>query len=133
MATVCVHLARAVALSHRAACCEQPPPIPKEPPTSPHLTSISTPQITDPTAQVKPDGVERGLSGRIISRFEDRGLALEAAKFVKADPALLKEHYGHIAHKPFFPALEYVQLDGAGGRGWGIWPLRGGGYQMPSP
>mmetsp|Transcript_88261 Transcript_88261/g.252381 ORF Transcript_88261/g.252381 Transcript_88261/m.252381 type:complete len:245 (+) Transcript_88261:74-808(+) len=54
---------------------------------------------------VKPDGVERGLTGRIISRFEDRGLALEAAKFVKADPALLKEHYCHIADKPFFPAL----------------------------
>ena len=40
-----------------------------------------------------------------MSRFEDRGLALEAAKFVKADPDLLREHYGHIATKPFFPAL----------------------------
>jgi len=65
---------------------------------------------------VKPDGVERGLTGRIISRFEDRGLALEAAKFVKADPALLKEHYCHIADKPFFPALlEYVRFVVGGG------------------
>jgi|SRR3989338_930659 len=42
---------------------------------------------------VKPDGVSRGLVGKIISRFERVGLKIVAAKFVKADQALAEKHY----------------------------------------
>ena len=56
-------------------------------------------------SQVKPDGVERGLVGRIMCRFEDKGLSLVAAKFCHAEEATLEQHYGHLASKPFFPSL----------------------------
>src|SRR3989344_1577239 len=42
---------------------------------------------------VKPDGVSRGLVGKIISRCERVGLKIVAAKFVKADQALAEKHY----------------------------------------
>ena len=52
---------------------------------------------------VKPDGVVRGLAGRILRRFEDKGLRLVRSKLTLADPDILKEHYAHIVDKPFFP------------------------------
>jgi len=54
---------------------------------------------------VKPDGVQRGLIGEIVSRFEDRGLKLVAGKFMQIDQALAEEHYGEHADKPFFDGL----------------------------
>lgn len=54
---------------------------------------------------VKPDGVERGLVGRIITRFEDKGLSLVASRLCFADEEMLKEHYSHLSSKPFFPGL----------------------------
>ena len=58
---------------------------------------------------VKPDGVVRGLAGRILTRFEDKGLRLVQAKFAKAEPAILDEHYAHIVSKPFYPEVfEYM-------------------------
>ncbi|KAJ1921341.1 nucleoside diphosphate kinase Ndk1 [Mycoemilia scoparia] len=54
---------------------------------------------------VKPDGVERGLVGEIIKRFESRGFKLAALKFVQADKELLSKHYADLATKPFFPGL----------------------------
>jgi len=58
---------------------------------------------------VKPDGVVRGLCGRILSRFEEKGLTLVGTKFTKAAPATLNEHYAHIADKPFYPdVFEYM-------------------------
>ncbi|KAI9016083.1 nucleoside diphosphate kinase [Hyaloraphidium curvatum] len=54
---------------------------------------------------VKPDGVERGLVGEIVKRFEQRGYKLLAIKMVKANEDLLKEHYGDLSSKPFFPKL----------------------------
>merc|ERR1712026_647725 len=61
---------------------------------------------------VKPDGVERGLVAKIIKRFEQRGYKLVAMKFMKADEALLKQHYGDLAGKPFFSGL--VKFIGSG-------------------
>lgn len=59
---------------------------------------------------VKPDGVERGLSGKIISRFEDKGLNLIAMRMRWADEGRLRDHYHHIQYKSFFPRhLEYMQ------------------------
>ncbi|MBI2043038.1 nucleoside-diphosphate kinase, partial [Candidatus Pacearchaeota archaeon] len=42
---------------------------------------------------IKPDGVKRGISGKIISRFEDAGLKIIALKMIYADKELAKNHY----------------------------------------
>lgn len=54
---------------------------------------------------IKPDGVQRGLIGEIISRFENRGLRLVAAKFMFVDLELAKKHYAVHEGKPFYDAL----------------------------
>jgi len=54
---------------------------------------------------VKPDGVQRGLIGEVITRLENRGLRLVAAKFLLVNPELANEHYGVHAGKPFFDGL----------------------------
>jgi nucleoside-diphosphate kinase len=54
---------------------------------------------------VKPDGVQRGLIGEIVSRFEDRGLKLVAGKFMQIDDELAREHYAEHVDKPFFDDL----------------------------
>ena len=55
---------------------------------------------------LKPDCVQRGLCGAVLSRFEQRGFAIAGMKMILLSPALLKEHYAHIADKPFFPGIE---------------------------
>ena len=52
---------------------------------------------------IKPDAIQRGLIGRIISRFEDKGLKLVGMKFMNLSDQLLNEHYSHLLGKPFFP------------------------------
>jgi nucleoside-diphosphate kinase len=54
---------------------------------------------------VKPDGVQRQLVGRVLSRFEDRGLKLVGLKLVQVDRALAEEHYAVHREKPFFAGL----------------------------
>jgi len=54
---------------------------------------------------IKPDGVQRGIVGEIISRFETKGYKLVAIKFVYPTEAFAKEHYADLAQKPFFPSL----------------------------
>ncbi|KAI0807254.1 nucleoside diphosphate kinase [Fomes fomentarius] len=54
---------------------------------------------------VKPDGVQRGLVGTIISRFEQRGFKIAALKLVHATPEHLEKHYADLKGKPFFPGL----------------------------
>ncbi|WP_055107769.1 nucleoside-diphosphate kinase [Paenibacillus ihumii] len=54
---------------------------------------------------VKPDGVQRGLVGRIVSRFEDKGLKLIAGKFVQVTEEQAKRHYAEHEGKPFFESL----------------------------
>ncbi|MFW5957113.1 MAG: nucleoside-diphosphate kinase [Natronomonas sp.] len=54
---------------------------------------------------VKPDGVQRGLIGEIVSRFEARGLKLVGSKFMVIDDDLARDHYGEHADKPFFDDL----------------------------
>lgn len=55
---------------------------------------------------VKPDGVQRGLVGEIISRFERRGFKLVAARFECLPEARVMEHYAEHVQKPFFPGLK---------------------------
>ena len=54
---------------------------------------------------VKPDGVQRGLVGEIISRIEKRGLKIVALRMNVISEATAKEHYGEHAARPFFPSL----------------------------
>ena len=54
---------------------------------------------------VKPDGVQRGLIGDIISRLERRGLLLVAAKFVSVSQELAETHYAIHKGKPFYAGL----------------------------
>jgi nucleoside-diphosphate kinase len=49
---------------------------------------------------IKPDGVQRGLVGRIIARFEDRGLKLTGLKMLTAGQDLLMEHYAELKVRP---------------------------------
>ncbi len=54
---------------------------------------------------VKPDGVQRGLIGEVISRLERRGLRLIAAKFVSVSRELAETHYAVHKGKDFYPGL----------------------------
>jgi len=54
---------------------------------------------------VKPDGVQRGLTGEIIGRLERRGLKLAAMKLMQVDDALAHRHYGEHVDRPFFAGL----------------------------
>ncbi len=54
---------------------------------------------------VKPDGVQRGLIGEIISRLERRGLRLVAAKFMQVSQELAETHYAIHKGKPFYEGL----------------------------
>ncbi|MGD2027509.1 MAG: nucleoside-diphosphate kinase [Anaerolineales bacterium] len=54
---------------------------------------------------VKPDGVQRGLIGDVISRLEKRGFKLVAAKFMPVSDALAKEHYAIHEGKDFYDSL----------------------------
>jgi len=54
---------------------------------------------------LKPDCVQRGLLGAVLSRFESRGFSIAGMKMVNLSAATLKEHYAHIADKPFFPGI----------------------------
>ena len=58
---------------------------------------------------MKPDAVQRRLMGKILSRFEQKGLKIVACKLIHIDEDLAKTHYGEHADKPFFPSLvEYI-------------------------
>ncbi|MEM4348242.1 MAG: nucleoside-diphosphate kinase [Candidatus Anstonellaceae archaeon] len=55
---------------------------------------------------LKPDCVQRGLCGEVLSRFEKRGFSIVGLKMIQLDQKTLKEHYAHIADKPFFPGIQ---------------------------
>ncbi|KAL2139133.1 hypothetical protein VTI28DRAFT_5720 [Corynascus sepedonium] len=58
---------------------------------------------------IKPDGVQRGLVGNIIGRFEARGFKLVALKLVTPGKEHLEKHYADLSSKPFFAGLvEYM-------------------------
>ncbi|MBO5669094.1 MAG: nucleoside-diphosphate kinase, partial [Candidatus Methanomethylophilaceae archaeon] len=54
---------------------------------------------------VKPDGVQRGLCGEILSRFEKKGLKIVAMKMMVIPKDVAENHYGEHQGKPFFPSL----------------------------
>ena len=54
---------------------------------------------------IKPEGVERGLIGRVIDRYEARGLRIVGLKLMQADRSLAERHYAVHSDKPFFSGL----------------------------
>jgi len=61
---------------------------------------------------VKPDGVQRGLVGEIIKRFEQKGFKLVAMKMVQASDELLSKHYADLSERPFYPGLVKYMASG---------------------
>jgi len=61
---------------------------------------------------LKPDAIQRGLIGKIISRFEDKGFRLAGMKFLVPSKELLEKHYEEHAARPFFHGL--VSFMGSG-------------------
>jgi len=58
---------------------------------------------------LKPDAVQRQLTGRIISRLEEKGLQLVGCKFIRISPELAQKHYAVHKGKPFYePLLQYI-------------------------
>ncbi len=58
---------------------------------------------------IKPDAVQRGLTGEIISRFEKKGIKLVAMKMISVDTKLAEKHYGIHRGKSFFePTVKYI-------------------------
>lgn len=61
---------------------------------------------------IKPDGVQRGLVGEIVSRLEAKGLKLVAARFEKLPETRVTEQYQEHLSKPFFPSLKTYIMGG---------------------
>ncbi len=53
----------------------------------------------------KPSAIERALVGKVLSRFEQKGLIITGMKMMQLSPELLKEHYAHLVDRPFFPLI----------------------------
>lgn len=75
-----------------------------------HFLLIALPSIVSniepsPPLQVKPEGVQRGLVGDIVKRFEQRGYKLVGIKVLVPGTDLANVHYGEHEGKPFFPKL----------------------------
>ena len=61
---------------------------------------------------LKPDALQRGLSGEILARIERKGYRITHMKTMQLDEAILREHYAHIADKPFFPETVTYMVSG---------------------
>ncbi|MBA2796735.1 nucleoside diphosphate kinase [Streptococcus porcinus] len=61
---------------------------------------------------IKPDGVQRGLVGQILTRIERRGFRLEQLQMIKPSRELLDSHYQHLRGKAFYPSLLDYMMSG---------------------
>lgn len=55
---------------------------------------------------LKPDTIQRGLIGQIVSRFENKGLKIVGMKMMLLSDEIVSEHYDFLADKPFFPGIK---------------------------
>ncbi|MBR5475491.1 MAG: nucleoside-diphosphate kinase [Bacteroidaceae bacterium] len=55
---------------------------------------------------IKPNAIQRGIMGDIITRFERKGLRVVGLKMMFLDDEILKEHYAHLVERPFYPYLK---------------------------
>lgn len=54
----------------------------------------------------KPDCMKQGHVGQVLARFESAGFKVVGCRMTQLTPALLREHYAHVADKPFYPEIE---------------------------
>ena len=54
---------------------------------------------------LKPSAVQRGLIGKVLNRFEQKGLIIRGLKMMQLEESILKSHYAHLVDRPFFPSL----------------------------
>src|SRR6476620_11766475 len=74
---------------------------------NPHVNRVLETQAMERTlVLLKPDCIQRRLAGRILARFEDKGMNLVALKMMRITPALAKQHYAEHVDKPWYPTLE---------------------------
>ena len=71
---------------------------------------MKSPEIT--LILVKPDAVAEGLTGQVLARLEKERMKILNCRMLRLDGALLKEHYSHLAHLPFFPEIEKFMSSG---------------------
>uniref|UniRef100_A0ACD5XNK9 Uncharacterized protein n=1 Tax=Avena sativa TaxID=4498 RepID=A0ACD5XNK9_AVESA len=70
---------------------------------------VASSEVEQSYIMIKPDGVQRGLVGEIISRFEKKGFLLKGLKLFQCPKELAQEHYKDLSERPFFPKLiEYI-------------------------
>ncbi|RCV18901.1 hypothetical protein SETIT_3G340300v2 [Setaria italica] len=70
---------------------------------------VASAEVEQSYIMIKPDGVQRGLVGEIISRFEKKGFLLKGLKLFQCSTDLAQEHYQDLKDKPFFPTLiDYI-------------------------
>ena len=81
-------------------------------PTHPHSPSSPFSPNLSVHIKIKPDGVQRGLVGDIIGRFETKGYKLVALKVRMATADILNQHYCDLVDKKFFPGLREYMLSG---------------------
>jgi len=59
---------------------------------------------------LKPDTVERGFIGQVLTRLEQKGLKISGLKMMQLDDAIISEHYDFLADKPFFPSIKSYMM-----------------------
>ena len=69
------------------------------------LVSLNLKEMEQTFIMIKPDGVQRGLVGEIISRFEKKCFSLKGLKLMTVDRPFAEKHYEDLLSKPFFGAL----------------------------
>ncbi|MBI3618540.1 nucleoside-diphosphate kinase [Candidatus Peregrinibacteria bacterium] len=55
---------------------------------------------------LKPDALQKRICGKVIARLEEAGLTIRGCKMLRLHPDVLRDHYAHIAEKPFYPEVE---------------------------
>lgn len=54
---------------------------------------------------LKPSTIQRALIGKVLDRFQQKGLTVNGIKMMQLDEKVLREHYAHLVDRPFFPSL----------------------------
>lgn len=54
---------------------------------------------------LKPSTIQRALIGKVLDRFQQKGLTVNGIKMMQLDEKILREHYAHLVDRPFFPML----------------------------
>ncbi|KAG0085400.1 nucleoside diphosphate kinase [Podila epicladia] len=76
------------------------------------ISKLTKAQLKQILYGVKPDGVERGLVGEIIKRFENKGFQLLGLQLLSPTQKILEKHYEDLSSKPFFPGLMKYMTSG---------------------